>query len=702
MLKTKKIALLFTLSPLATSIAQAQNDSMSLNGFTGIFNIPNAHVTEYGTGVASYSDMMFYRGEYRHNNNLVGSFGIFPHVELSGRIAWFNTHTNLYIEEEKEARDLSANLKINIPYIPDNWFDLAIGEQDVGGAASYFDAKYIVASRSFGPLRIDIGAGQNDVSERLDGVFGGIEFSPFEWISVIAEHDGQSVNSGFRLSSPQQWAPNGFRAELTVLADSDNETANGKSFFGLNFKFPLGGGFTNARPAPVERTKVAAHDIQATPNRKPIALAQNRLRRSLKPTKTESARTINASTPTPQNQNYTPLRNIANQIADAGFERIDVGVRNNTLIVAFENNIYNRSELDALGIVLGIVARSGKQYPRATVILRNQNLPVIALDTNPERYLAFLNENAPAPIYAYYPSSADYGSVNWIGPTVKKFNPKPRVTFFPILRAGIATEFGVWDYSFALGTNVTSHLWPGALISATHVDELTSSEDFEEGRAFANTKVPSGLRDMSVQQGFKLGRFAYNNISVGRFRYDYSGFFNQTLIHDASGQHQFSLRFGDFEHEETKENKDFQLLSYRYYMPEYDVALKGTYGNFWTEDDGLRIDSVFRFGDQSVELFYKNTTPPDADDNDEFIGIAWSLALSPRKDWDSDFLQIKGHEYWRWGLQTRIGEDRNSLSFGAADIAQFNWEIERTYLNNDKLSPEYIYRNLHRLEQAAE
>ena len=543
MIKTKNALIFFTLTPLATSIANAQSDSLSLNGFSGLFNIPNAHVTEYGTVTSSYSDMMFYRGEYRHNNNLVGSFGLLPHVEVSGRIAWFNSHTNLYEEDrEPEARDLSANIKIHIPFIPEDWVDLAIGEQDIGGAASQFDAQYFVASRSFGPLRIDLGVGQNSLSDRLNGAFGGIELSPYEWISLIAEHDGEAVNTGFRLSSPQQWLPEGVRVDLTVLADSDHATAEGKSFYGLSLKLPLGGGFTGSRPAPIEIKPVAKKEGQEGRN---LLLAQNKFNRPGKPTRSSLQHTDES--PPRKVKNHRNLQIIANQISSSGFEKIDVGLRNNTLIVSFENNIYNRSELDALGSVLGIIATSGKEFHRATIILRNQGIAVIAIDTNPADYYEFLENNSPAPIYAYYPAREDLSSVSWIGPTINQFNPKPRITFFPVLRAGIATEYGVWDYSLGLGTNLTSHLWPGALISVTHVDEVKSSSDFEAGGVFSNNKVPSGIRDMSLQQAFKLGRYAYNNLLIGTFRYDYSGFFNQTLIHDSSGQHQFSLRFGDFE-----------------------------------------------------------------------------------------------------------------------------------------------------------
>ena len=172
--KAKKLTITISLLAFSISAANAQYDSLSLQGYSGLLNIPNAHVTTHGTGFIQYSDQMFRDGEYVHNDNLSGSFGIFTNVEVGGRIAWFHSKTNLYTEES-EPRDLSANIKLKIPFIPDNWFSIAVGEQDVGGEASFFDAKYAVISRSFGPIRFDAGYGDSIENQRLDGAFGGFE-----------------------------------------------------------------------------------------------------------------------------------------------------------------------------------------------------------------------------------------------------------------------------------------------------------------------------------------------------------------------------------------------------------------------------------------------------------------------------------------------------------------------------------------------
>ena len=173
-----------------SGLVNAQPDSPSLQGFSGLFNTPNAYVTTYGTGSVQYSDQFAYKNEYYHNNNFIVNLGIIPHLEISSRVSWFDTHTNCWIADCGIARDLSASFKFNIPFIPEDWFSIAIGEQDTGGEANFFDAKYIVASREFGDIRLNIGVGKNDLDDRLDGVFSGISYQAYEWLSLMVEYDG--------------------------------------------------------------------------------------------------------------------------------------------------------------------------------------------------------------------------------------------------------------------------------------------------------------------------------------------------------------------------------------------------------------------------------------------------------------------------------------------------------------------------------
>ncbi|MDX5298003.1 MAG: YjbH domain-containing protein, partial [Gammaproteobacteria bacterium] len=139
---------------------------LSFQGYTGLLNIPTATVASHGQVDAYYADQLFYRGRYTHNQNVFGNFGIFPNVEVGGRLSWDETHSNCFTEGCGDLRDLSANIKVVLPFIPQDWFSVAIGAQDVGGAASRFESQYGVVGRQFGPLEVHAGLGRTKARDR--------------------------------------------------------------------------------------------------------------------------------------------------------------------------------------------------------------------------------------------------------------------------------------------------------------------------------------------------------------------------------------------------------------------------------------------------------------------------------------------------------------------------------------------------------
>ena len=91
-------------------------------------------------------------------------------------------------------------------------------------------------------------------------------------------------------------------------------------------------------------------------------------------------------------------------------------------------------------------------------------------------------------------------------------------------------------------------------------------------------------------------------------------------------------------------------------------------------DTGFRVDSRFWFGDFAMLLSYKNT---DA----EFIGLGVMIPLTPVRDRQFRYLQVRGNPDWSYTVQTRINEDANVVSFGGATIVRPANTLERTYLN---------------------
>ena len=147
-----------------------QQISISAQGYSGLINTPTADTLKSGQLSIQYGNQVETRDGYRDGSNYHFGIGLWENVEVSARLADYN------FGNESGLTDLSANIKLGIPYIPKNWFKLAFGIQDVGGAANFFDAKYAVASKNiFENINVSLGIGKSDSGQgRLDGMFAGI------------------------------------------------------------------------------------------------------------------------------------------------------------------------------------------------------------------------------------------------------------------------------------------------------------------------------------------------------------------------------------------------------------------------------------------------------------------------------------------------------------------------------------------------
>lgn len=158
---------------------------LAFPGYSGFLNVPSASVLRHGQAEIGYSDQGFVGGEYGHYHNFHAAVGVFPNLEIGGRVIWNDTQANLFTDC-CGPRDLSANVKLQVPFIPEHWFSLAAGAQDLGGAMNYFDSYYVVAGRHFGPVELALGYGRpEDVPRYLDGGFAALSYRPTQWLNLM-------------------------------------------------------------------------------------------------------------------------------------------------------------------------------------------------------------------------------------------------------------------------------------------------------------------------------------------------------------------------------------------------------------------------------------------------------------------------------------------------------------------------------------
>ena len=693
--------LLFLIVAIKSAVASAE--SLSMQGYTGLLHVPSADTLERGFSASQFSDQLFYQGGNRHSSNLIAAYGLLPGFEVSGRLAWLETHSNGFVVDTGP-RDLSANFKWRLPYIPRKWFSLAVGMEDVGGQASFFSSKYLVASRSFGPIKIHVGSADGGdriqaADTRMDGVFGGVELN-WRIFSVMADHNSDYSNVGGRIKVPLNFIAPKASLDLTLLARSSHENDDGKKFGAIALRLPLGRrlGQQSTHRAAVYKTDVKTSesvdlsDVVAVQDEKPL-LAKDVL--------SKSAEFSDTSVESKKTDTKELLTKVMVELEKVGFVELSLGIDDSKMIwVKFENNLFNQNEIDGVGVLAGHVCKTlNADFNGVVIVLMNQKLPVqevLFSRRSCEEFNAKDRESMTAYVLPSVRPVQDlhFADVNWMVHGERGITLKPRITATPSISNTVGTEFGVFDYSVGVYSNLSFNLAPGLLASASHLTRLDDSDDFEKGNYFYNARLPNGLSEWEIQQTFPLGKNVWNTFHVGRRGKQYRGIFNHFNVFSSDGTHRVTYRYGDFKNNEFPlDRPEIKVVSYRYYMQKYDFSIEAFKGTFWAGDKGYRIDTKFWFGDSAVGLYYRNTEA-------EFVGIRWTLPLGARKDNNNLPILFTGVEAWNYELQTRINEDENRVDFSVGALPKWNWEPERLYFNNDRIGRSYYHRHGRRMYEA--
>lgn len=700
---------LATLCVLSTSTSvlaeQKINHGIAYNGFTGIFHIPTAAVMDKGDIDIGYSNELNLRGKYVDGHNFTFSAGLFDGLEVSGRIASSSMHDIMFSYENRgQIRDLSFNAKYQIPFIPKDWLSIAVGAKDVGGAANNYEAYYAVASKEWWDFRFSAGIGTSEArstigKRQLDGVFAGIEYQPLSWLSILAEHDAEAFNLGAKVTIPKEWLYDLATVSINSRFYSNTELADDDVYWGVNISMPLSDeaqvDYIQPKPAP-QPNALPTKSINTPNSTEKLQTSHLAKQNTLKkPQRQASKRKINLN-------NNQQIHGLKAALTNDGFENLKVGISNtDIIIIEFENSVFNRNEIDALGLVLGRITEYFPEGDNDFIVrLSKLDIPLLQVNGQLDNYRRFINENiTPDLLVKTQFSGQDITSVKWAGnsPTTSPYFV-PRVTFSPSLSSRYATELGVYDYSLALQADLNIPLWQGAGVNITGQVNVANTDHFEEGSAFSNSRQETGIKRAVAYQTFSLPFNIYNQTQVGLFQdyFDFMGITNETAWQSPAGAHKLKAEIGYFEYKDYNTDKrDYSLLSYRYLWAEKDVSFHVTGGQFWNEDSGYKLETKFWFGDANLALIYSDTDV-------QKVGIGFSIPLSPRKDMTAGNWQVKGTQSWSHSVNTIISQDVNLINTASATTPASSIDLDKTFLNQDRMSSSYVYAHLARLKEAFE
>jgi len=688
------VAFLLCFMPLLILPAEPEardfHNALSLQGFTGLFNIPNAEVTEEGKIYLLYSNQQErkWREVLDHQDNYLVSFGLLPNLELTARFTEAPTENARYIS------DLSGNAKLKIPFIPkDGWLpQLAIGVQDItGGKNSRDDAKklntwYGVATKELWRLRLSAGYGTGP--DRMEGLFGGIEAKAFDWLYGIGEYDAREFHGGLRLVTPHVL---GYPVNIQITAKTNFSYRPERPDFAIGLQFPLGSDHHNPAPSSKPTQDNTSVRSSGIPNRD-----------ALPPAPSDEASPLPPARPTPGG-----MGTLQAQLVGQGFQNVRVGSRGtDLLVVEYENNLFNRNELDGLGVVAGIVTDIFPNgFANLRLVMKKKGIRIIQITAPLDAFSAFMKDAAHLErlrnsLHITYEIAGEDGIEYIEGPG----NPSwltSSLVIQPALKTYLGTEVNSFDYLLSLRPELFVNTWKGAVIDARADIPLTWSRNFDDGRAFRDDRNDSQLDRLMLFQALKPAPSVMLNAGVGMVVHNIYGTLNEAMWTPGDGTHRVRLiqLYGENAADTTR--TESYLAGYRYYFSPLDTYVEGTAGKFFQQDKGAVVELKRFFGDTAITVYYKNAETADRRSH-QVGGIRLDVPLTPRRDMKPRLVQVRGTENFSYSQETEIAGEGSLNDIGTAigirpDPA-FN--LGQVFYNRDRLSESYIKNHLLRLRDA--
>jgi exopolysaccharide biosynthesis protein YbjH len=676
------LSLVLSLDPAEAPAGDFHN-APSLQGFTGLLNTPNAEVTDDGKFDALYSKQIEdrFRAQTAREESYVFSIGFLPFAELGGRLT----------EAPGVMRDLSANIKVRVPFIPRGYYlpDVAFGVQDIGGGVKLLQTKYAVLSEELWRLRLSLGYGSGP--DRMKGVFGGAELKVFEWLYLIGENDTRETNAGARLVVPELF---GVPVKLQATAKTSLDYRPGKMEYAFGLQIPLGSDRHNTAPSQKYNNGTdALSALSTTPGARQLPAPT--------PGSPKAEKGVGAAGP--------DLQHLLTKLTSHGFQNVKIGYRGEwLLVVEYENSRYNHNELDGLGVVVGLVVDAVPTgFETLRLIVKKQDIRVLQLSAPLRDFKAFLlDAGTEGELNKHLRITTDVEDDNGVRFIAGPRNPswlRSALVLYPGLKTYVGTEVGVFDYLLSAKLDYYLNVWKGAALNARWDVPVTWSENFAAGKEFGSNRKTTEFERLMLFQAIKASPDVMINLGGGMVLHDAYGVVNEVMWTPGDGTHRFTVKQASVTSNSIDQprKREAYLGSYRYYLSPLDLYLVGTGGKFFDQDKGGVAELKRFFGDTNVSLYFKYSDTP-VGEHVKVAGVLFSFPLTPRRDMKPYPLQLKGSNEWGYFEETRVAGagEKNFLGTSIGVDPRLPYNLERVFYNRDRLSEPYIRKHLLRLRDA--
>ncbi|WP_413505482.1 YjbH domain-containing protein [Photobacterium phosphoreum] len=680
------------------SIAQASSvDNLpSSQSYTGLMFIPNAQVIDTGDFNLSFHQGVPHKNSIASIDDWFFGAGVFKGLEAGGRIVTQSYDCNSYLNSDCGIRDLSMSFKYQLPFVYDyTGLNLAVGIQDLGGAGNHFETKYVVADKTFDALklRLSAGYGQSNLDFGImNGPFAGAEWQPLSFMQITGEYDASQFNANAKLFTPKGLLPYGAQLSLDYELYTGHQNSD-QTVWGINAAIPLLG-YGNS-----QREQLSVDH-------------QQQLKQAL--------------TQQLDKHKSSSLQGLIAALKNDGFLNIQVGQRHDRLIIALENRRYNHNPMDGVGVALGIIAANTgddtfadfantakitdqKKQQNIELIMLTNGIPMFTVNSDMRCYREFLEtgDNCDSMWFSGYNARIAFTRTEWLTNKENNGFGRSQVILSPQLAHRTATEYGFFDYSLALSTNLYTPLWQGAALDIRHTLPISESDDFKSGEIWENSAYDSQIDRIFLHQAFKLPKNIMTQFSGGYMYGDYWGAMNETNWFTPNGNHSVGFKVSQFQSKDDDQSisdtddKGVRLGHYLYSKPEWDWQLELQAGEFWQGDTGLKATSSHWLGDARLSASYLTSKAQGASDYEDFLSLSIAIPLTPWRDMKPGYVQVRGTDQFTYTLQTRIGTDSsNYLNTGLGGSNDLQHNVARQYQGQNRLTQAYFDANIQHLRNA--
>jgi hypothetical protein len=680
---------IISLALFVTFGARATDIQVSPNGYSGWGVVPSATTLGVGTSLVTFDPTLPGAKNTLGYNTQIG-FGLYEGLELVGRLATNDQKCNMYKAgacPKDMIRDFSASLKWSLPFrwLKDHDASLAMGMNDVGGAASYFKSYYMVGSKRLGDFDLTLGQAKAMGDQALlSGGFGSVGYRPTNWSNLSVQRVGQNSREPASAQSPIPFTQ--ASAYVTVNKRLSDAALTEKNWVGVGVSMPLDA-TASSQKLSVSGAVKGAHSAIAPENR----LVQERK---------------------PEELGYL--------LTAQGFFNPKIGRQKDRLIVQVENTAYAWNVMDAAGVALGVVASThggtGKSE-NFEINITSRGIGQVQLSGEAscvKRWLqtgevcaslgirSLLQRNIAALTAFENNPASDMAEVAWSEGSAWSF--RPEIVISPTLVSTIGTEYGSFDMDMGANINTIVPLWTGAVIETNRVKPLgIGTHGFEKGGVFYGSRLQPLTNRTLLHQLVSVPTLnTQARISHGTAYTVWQGNQIETSTQSDNGRHRLGLLKGDFKNDALAYNneKKYELATYRYaHDDRMSTVTEITQGKFWGGDRGWIVGQRFWHGDTALNLYIRRSRMTELSPLVSFAGIQFSIPLTPRQNRGVEHAAIRGINQWTYTLETKVFDKDNRITGGFGEIPKVGDSLMQ-YFNRDRTSTRYLESGLIRAKSA--